>query len=229
MSPTGQALAGSGQGGVAMLDPRTGAVRRQMQVEADDDGYWMSFSSDGQRVAVVDLTPSEALVWQVASGELLARLPLDDTGEFTALGATGATLYTAGSDALRQWDVDGDRRFVSQVAYVPLELGDLFFVRPSPDGRFLAYSIGDDVAFFDVTTGKVAATVTQGPGYRRRANAQWHPDGVHFAAATDGEIRMWDARTGQVVARARPAGRSSRPSTTAPTALGWSLATCRGR
>ena len=207
MSPTGRALAGSGQGGVAMLDPRTGALRQQMDVGAEDDGYWVSFSGDGERVAVVDFTSSEALVWQVASGELLARLPVSDTGELTALGATGATLYTAGSDALQQWDVDGDHRFVSHVGYVPLELGDLSYVRPSPDGRFLAYPDGDDVAFFDVTTGKVAATVTQDPGYRRQATAQWHPDGVHFAAATDGEIRVWDARTGRLVVRARPAGR----------------------
>ena len=208
MSPTGRELAGSGAGGVVMLDPRTGAVRRQMQVEPDDDGFWVSFSGDGHRVVVADYTSREALVWQVASGELLARLPISDAGEFTSLGATGATLYTAGSDsALRQWDVDGDRRFVSQVAYAPPEFGDLSYVRPSPDGRFLAYPAGDDVAFFDVTTGKVAATVTQDSGYRRRTNAQWHPDGVHFAAATHGEIRVWDARTGRLVARARPAGR----------------------
>ncbi len=131
MSPNGRALAASGSGGVAMLDPRSGAVRRQMQVEPDDDGYQVSFSGDGHRVAVIDFTSSEALVWQVASGDPLARLPLGDTGEFASLGATGATLYTAGSDgALRQWDVDGDRRFVSQVAYVPQKLADLYPVRP---------------------------------------------------------------------------------------------------
>ena len=94
------------------------------------------------------------------------------------------------------------------MANAPLELGDLTYVRPSPDGRFLAYPDKGDVAFFDVTTGKVAKTVTQDSGYRRRANAQWHPDGVHFAAATNGEIRVWDARTGRLVARARPAGTS---------------------
>ena len=163
-------------------------------------------------------------------GEAAGRVPLGDGRGVLRPRRDGSTLYTAGSDgALRHWDVDGDRRFVSQVAYAPLKLADLYFVRPSPDGRFLAYPTGDDVAFFDVTTGQVAATVTQGSGYRRRANAQWHPDGVHFAAATDGEIRVWDARTGRLVARARPAGGSSRPSTTAPTAVGWSSASCRGR
>ncbi len=209
MSPTGRYLAGSGTGGVAMLDPRTGEIRRQMKVKADDDGFRVSFSSDGHRVAVVDFTSSEALVWQVASGELLARLPLGDTSESTFLGATGATLYTSSSDgALLQWDVDGDRRFMRQVAFAPLKLGDLSYVRPSPDGRFLAYPKGDRIDFFDATTGEVAATVRQGSGYRRSADAVWHPDGVHFAAATDGQIRVWDASTGRLVARARPAGTS---------------------
>ena len=210
MSPTGLALGVSGGDvGVAVLDPRTGRVRRQMRTEEGDLPFYLSFSDDGRRMATVEFHRREAVVWEVATGRMLARVPLATDGEASDLGANGSTLYTAGSDgALRHWDVDGGRRFVSQVAYAPLKLGnDVYFVRPSPDGRFLAYPAGDEIAFFDVTTGQVAATVSQVPGYRRRANAQWHPDGVHFAAASDGEIRVWDARTGRLVVRARPAGR----------------------
>ena len=109
-----------------MLDPRTGSVRRQMQVEAGRRRFWVSFSGDGRRVAVVEFTSTRGVVWQVASGELWRGYPSATAGEFTYLGADGATLYTAGSDgALRQWDVDGGRRFVAQVAFAPLKLGDL--------------------------------------------------------------------------------------------------------
>jgi WD40 repeat protein len=210
MSPTGRELGVSGGDvGVAVLDPATGALRRQMRTDKGDLPYYLSFSDDGSRIATVEFHAREAVIWEVASGRVVARLPLSEAGEFTDLGADGSTLYTAGSDsALRQWDVDGDRRFIRQVAFAPTKLArDLQYVRPSPDGRFLAYPGGDDIDFFDVRTGQVVATVSQDPGYRRRANAQWHPDGVHFAAATDGEIRVWDARDGRLVARARPAGR----------------------
>ena len=179
-----------------------------MRTEEGDQPFYLSFSDDGRRIATVEFNRREAVVWEVATGEKLARVPIVTGGEASDLGADGSTVYTAGSDGvLRHWDVDGDRRFVAQVASVPLRLADSDFVRPSPDGRFLAYSIGDDVAFFDTHSGQVSATVTQGTGYRRRTNAQWHPAGVHFAAVTNGEIRIWDARTGQVVARAQPAGK----------------------
>ena len=38
----------------------------------------------------------EALVWDVASGELRARLPLGEGGEAVDFGADGSTVYTAG-------------------------------------------------------------------------------------------------------------------------------------
>jgi WD40 repeat protein len=209
MSPTGRYLAAAGAGGVALLDPRTGELRRQMRVNADDDAFWVSFSDDGRRVAAVDFNDRAAMVWQVASGELVARLPLSDTGEFTDLGKDGSTLYTAGTDsALRQWDLDGHRRFISQVAYVPKDIGDLSFVRPSPGGRFIAYPVGDDVELFDVRTGTLGKPLPRGSGYGRRETASWDPRGVHFAVATEGEIRVWDARTGTLTAHGRPVGRS---------------------
>jgi DNA-binding SARP family transcriptional activator/WD40 repeat protein len=207
MSPTGQALGVSGvEVGVAVLDPRTGRVRRQMQTEEGDFPYYLSFSDDGRRLSTV--SERHGIVWQVESGRELIRVPLAENGEASDLAADGSTLYTAGSGGtLRQWDVDGDRRFVSQVAFAPHRLGDYYYVRPSPDGRYLAYPKGDRIDFFDVTAGTVVASVSQEPGYRRRANAQWHPDSIHFAAATDGVIRVWDARDGSLVARAQPAGR----------------------
>jgi WD40 repeat protein len=192
-----------------VLDPHTGRVRRRMQTDEGDVPYLLSFSDDGRRMATVEFTTQDVIVWDVGSGQVLVRAPLAEDGEGSDLGAHGSTVYTAGSDgALRHWDVDGERRFVSQAAYVSPELGDLSYVRPSPEGRLLAYPSGDAVAFVDVTTGQITATVSQASGYRRSADAQWHPDGVHFAAVTDGEIRVWDARTGRLVARARPAGRS---------------------
>ena len=98
-------------------------MRRQMRTEEGDLPFYLSFSDDGRRMATVEFHRREAVVWEVATGRTLARVPLATDGEASDLGADGSTLYTAGSDgALRHWDVDGGRRFVSQVAYAPLKL-----------------------------------------------------------------------------------------------------------
>ena len=96
-----------------------------------------------------------------------------------------------------------------QVAYVPLETGDIFFVRPSPDGRFLAYPKGDRIDFFDVDHGRGRRHRQAGLGIPpERGRACGTRTVFISAAATDGQIRVWDASTGRLVARARPAGTS---------------------
>ena len=77
----------------------------------------------------------EALVWDVATGELRARLPLAERVERAAFSPDGSTLYTAGDDAtLRQWDLGGSRRFLAQVAPRPRSAGDED-VSIAPGGR----------------------------------------------------------------------------------------------
>ena len=209
VSPADGALAASGPGGVVVLDPTTGEVREQMQSERDDSGFYISFSRDGSRLATVAFDSQEALVWAVSSGDLLARLPLGEGGDVADFGGDNSTLFTAGDgSALRRWDIDGDRRFIKQVAFAPLDVGDLGFVRPSPGGRFIAFPMEDRIAFFDVRANTLGKPVDRGTGYHRRtASGSWHPDGVHFALVSGGEIRVWDARTGDVTVKARPASR----------------------
>jgi WD40 repeat protein len=181
-------------------------VRRQLPTEDGDQPYLLSFSDDGQRMATVEVNRREAVVWEVASGDLLTRIPLGTDGEGSDLGATGSTVYTAGSDgALRHWDVDGKRRFIAQVARAPFHGLDAMTGYPAPGGRIVAYAgkyDRDDVVFFDVGSGRVTAKVPRGhQDFERRAAGTWHPDGVHFALATGGEIRVWDARDGRLTAR----------------------------
>ena len=208
MSPTGRALGVSGWDvGVAVLDPETGRVRRQMRTEEGDAPYYLSFSDDGRRIATVEFTRREAVVWDVASGDSLARVPLATDGEASDLGADGSTVYTAGSDgALRHWDVDGGNRFIAQVAFGPSPDVEELYGNPAPGGRFVAYPGSEDVAFLDVESGTVTATVARGAGFQRKAGGAWHPDGVHFALATGDEIRVWDARTGRLTAQGKAPG-----------------------
>lgn len=220
MSPNGRILAGSTPEGNVLLDPENGKLRRRLQGTAADGGFIVNFSGDGSRVATVTFENPEALVWDVSTGALLSRLPLGENGSVVDFGADRSTVYTAGAQSsLRQWDSEGDRRFISTVALAPTELGDDSFVQPAPGGDLVAYpNVSDQgtqprqpsashVSFFDVSARKVVATVDRGQGYRPlHGEGGWHPDGVHYALATGAEIRIWNARTGKLTQRARPVG-----------------------
>ena len=119
----------------------------------------------------------------------------------------GSTVYTAGTDgALRLWDIDGRHRFLARVASAPQHGPGETYGSPAPGGRFVAYTAGEDVTFFDVQSGTVTATVPIGDGFRRKPGGAWHPDGVHFALASGDQIRVWDARNGRLKARVRASG-----------------------
>jgi WD40 repeat protein len=217
MSPDGRLLATAGDGGILLIDAVTGELRRRLQGDADD-GWFVNFSRDGSMVATVTFN-QEAVIWDMATGDLRARLPLGEGGDVVDFAADGSTVYTAGSgSALRHWDLSGDRRFIAQVASAPPELGDESFVQPAPGGDLIAFPNGSGrpravdpseshVSFLDVEAGTVGEPLNRGKGYRPlHAGGSWHPDGVHFTLATGGEIRIWNARRNQVVAKGRPSG-----------------------
>ena len=207
ISPDGRLLASPGRGGLLLLEAETGELDRRLGGNGDL-GFYVSFSTDGGRVATVTYNRREALVWDVRSGALEAQLPLDEAGEAVDFDADGSTLYTAGSDhALRAWDLDGERRFVSQVAFAPSRLADLSFVQPAPGGDFVAYPSGDHITFLDVEADTAGRPQERGRGYSR-GGGSWHPDGAQYALATGGEVRIWNARTGELTVKGRPSGRS---------------------
>lgn len=207
MSPDGRLLAGSvEEAGLVLLDARTGKLRRRLAGNGFAPNH-IVFSADGSRVASISIGNSEAMVWDVASGALL-RLPLSESGEKVDLSADGSTAYTAGSGtSLRQWDVEGGRRFVSQLAArKPGDLEPAGIAQPSPGGEFVAIPSSDRVTFFNVVTGRSEEASFRG-GRHASPSGSWHPDGVHYALATDGTIQIWDARDAELVLEAQPAGR----------------------
>jgi DNA-binding SARP family transcriptional activator/WD40 repeat protein len=218
VSPDGRLLAGSDMGGLVLFDAETGEVRRRLR--GTGAGGWIpSFSTDGGRVATVT-SDREAVVWDVATGDLLNRLPLGEGGEAVEFGADSSTLYTAGSNrALRHWDLDGRRRFIRQLAIAPPGLGDYSFVQPAPGGALIAYpNVSGDgartvkpdashVTFLDVGSGDVGSRLDRGRGYRPvNGEGSWHPDRIHYALATGAEIRVWNAVTGRLTQQGRPSG-----------------------
>ncbi len=206
MSPDGRLLAAPGGGGMLLLDAATGELRQRLP-GTGDFGWRVNFSSDGSMVATVTFENREALVWDVATGALRARLPLGEGGDAVDFGADGSTLYTAGSDSsLRHWDLDGDRRFIALVAFTPPAIHNLGYTpQPAPGGELIAFPSESHVTFFDVGAGVAGERLEAGQGYRR-VGGTWHPDAVRYAMATGGEIRIWDARTGEETLKGRPSG-----------------------
>ena len=208
ISPNGRLLASPGGGGLLLRDAATGVLRRRLPGN-DGFGYLVKFSRDGTKVATVTFGNREALVWEVATGDLLARLPLGESGEVVDFAADGATVYTAGSDSsLRHWDLDGGRRFFAQVAVIrPGELGWVETVQPAPGGAFVAYPAADGVNFFDVRAETIGDALERGTGFRPpHGGGSWHPEGDRYALATGGEIRIWDVHSGELTAMGHPSG-----------------------
>ena len=157
VSPDGRLLAGAAErGGLVLLDATNGELVRHLPGNGET-GWFTAFSGDGSRVATVTPGTREGLVWDVRTGALLAQPALGTNGEAVDLGTDGATLYTAGADsALRQWDLDKDRRFIPEVATTrPGRLGWQSDEQPDPAPG------GDLVAFHPRST---SGSSTSRPG-----------------------------------------------------------------
>jgi WD40 repeat protein len=202
-SPDGRVMAGAAHGGLVLLDPVTGELQRRLSGNGDA-GYYVSFSDDGSRVATVTFDRREAVVWEVSSGRVVARMPLGESGEVVDFSPDGATAYTAGSNhSLRHWDLDGQHRFLAQVAAVPAgRIGNIEAVQPAPGGGMLAYPASHRVTFLDVSSSSLGEALDRGRGYRSdHGGGSWHPNGMSYALPTGGEIRIWNAVTGDLVRR----------------------------
>ena len=217
MSPDGRLLAGSDSAGLVLLDAATGELR--LRLEAGIPGgspTSLPTAARSPRSAIGKPSSgrSPRVPWWIGSpsaragGRRLRRGRLD--------------LYSAGADsALRQWDLEGQRRFIRQVSVAPSGLGgtEADFVQPAPGGDLVGYSttseegpqvvdpIASHVRFLDVRSGTVGASLDRGAGYRRvQGKGSWHPDGVHFALATGRRDPDLERESGRLTGTGRPSG-----------------------
>ena len=162
---------------------------------------------------------------------MLARMPLGESGEVVDFSPDGFTAYTAGSNrSLRHWDLDGERRYVAQVATVPAgRIGNIEAVQPAPGGGVLAYPASERVTFLDVQSSSLGPALDRGRGYRSsHGGGTWHPNGTRYALPTGGEIRIWNAVTGELVRRRQVSPSEINTIDYGPMAAGWRSASCPG-
>ena len=200
LSPGGDVLAAVGDNEIVLLDSATLAEQGRLQGHADliQD---VQFSHGGRLVASAS-NDRTAIVWDVATHQPREQLQ-GHAGRVWGLDFSpdDTTLFTAGSDGtLLEWDLQGRRRWIPQHPLGEPVTIDAVTLVVSPTGEAVAYiAFPFTVQFIDVATGQ-ASPVIKATGGDFGAWA-WRPDGRRFATAgSDGYVRVWDWRTGELIA-----------------------------
>jgi WD40 repeat protein/DNA-binding SARP family transcriptional activator len=201
VSPDGRLFAlGSAQGGLRLLDMRSGLVRRfRGRHEAAVDS--VSFTAD-VRTVVSSGDDGSVIAWDVKRGELRETLSgHSEGGVKLAVSPDGRTLYSVGTDSRAiVWDLAGDRRIVR-----PFEAGRPFATDDgnrypvelalSPDGGTLGRTNDDGtVDLIDTHTLRRRGRVRALGGFA--AAVDFSPNGRLLAVSGEGgQVTLWDART----------------------------------
>jgi WD40 repeat protein/serine/threonine protein kinase len=207
-SPQGDRIAAAGGGGTVVCDARTG--EKLLNLGGSRFGR-VAWSPDGKGVALANL------VWDAGTGK---EMQFDVTGlrgrgremrgTGTAFSGDGKLLAAVMTwETVAVWDTATGRR-VHELEAAPTWACCVAF---SPDGQRLAVGSGSDryplpgsLQIWDLATGQVSLTLE---GFHDAVlSVAFSPDGTRVAAgigeargkgraASPGEVRVWDASTGQ--------------------------------
>jgi WD40 repeat protein/DNA-binding SARP family transcriptional activator len=215
-SPHGDTLAVCTFGGYVQLqDVRTGRPTGPPLQAPGLQKTWpwaAAFSPDGSLLATggsaKEFTKGVVLLWDVATGRLVARLPEFDhvvgTVNFTPDGArlvaTTGWDNTSGGGRAIVWNIDESR--VERT--IPIDNTSAGPSDISNDGTTLATAGSSGKRLWDISTGaQIGPTFTGGQGN----TVDLSPDGSTLVAAGTGQVVMWDVATGIVIGRPfQPAG-----------------------
>lgn len=200
-------------------DPFTTAVRL---LDADTLEELAQFRRPGSTVAALDLSPdgrqlattdrsSRVTIWDIGGLRVLEELDGHSGGVWSArFSSDGDRVYTAGLDRrMLAWDLAGADRVIPREA---LPFGrESEAVVPGPDGRYVVSVSGSHLEFADVEAPGGGGTAVPS-GHGQIWNLDWHPieEAEVFTAGDDGQIRRWDARTGELISKHRASTRSIR-------------------
>jgi WD40 repeat protein len=220
-SPDGKALAsGSWDSTIKLWDVATGrllATLRQHDKGNEAEVSSVAFSPDGKTLA--SASARTVKLWDVASRKARTAVIGEDRSPLganrVAFSPDGKSLFAATDRreyASILWDVTTGKTLATLRGHTK-SIESVCF---SPSGKTLASASGwnDDrgeVILWDVTTGKALATLKSHPA--GVYGVAFSPDGKILASAGgvygygstpgQGEIKLWDARTGQELASVR--------------------------
>ncbi|GAB3770454.1 WD40 repeat protein/DNA-binding SARP family transcriptional activator/energy-coupling factor transporter ATP-binding protein EcfA2 [Nocardioides ginsengisegetis] len=199
---------------VALVDARTGRVRRQVRTTAEVDV--VRFDRSGERLLTTTWPDRETTVWDTRSGARVAQFPLGfGAGPAVALTPDGATVVSGGHDhALRSWDVDGDRRFLRRIPvqglpWTATNREGACFATPSPSGGYVAFALCRGSAprqtyvLLDVARRRAHTVRAAREGFSF-GGGSWSHD--RYVNADGGTVELFDGRRGRLVRSFRPGG-----------------------
>jgi WD40 repeat protein/DNA-binding SARP family transcriptional activator len=163
-----------------------------------------AFSHDGALVATVG-NDHTSMVWDARTAELVNVLEAHVGAVHGVEFGPSGSLFTSGADgAVIEWDLTGDSGLIREVlSERPLEhvVAGMPFV--DPQGERVLVMGETSVDLVDVEAGSVRPVPTGGGAIW----AAFHPDGDRVATVTGaGVVELWDAATGEPVARSYPGG-----------------------
>jgi WD40 repeat protein/serine/threonine protein kinase len=181
-------LSGRVHAEVKLWDAQTGELRRTL----------LAFSPDGQRLASGGMDHTIKL-WDVATGrETLTlrghQLPIRGV----AFSPDGRQLASASLDrTVRVWDATPlEERPGEEPLTLPVNPdGGVLDVAFHLDGERLA-TAADDIKLWNRHTGKKLFSLADSEGCECIA---FSPDGQRLAGGKDGQVKVWDVRTGQIL------------------------------
>ena len=190
ISADGSRIVSAGADGSIRLWDTQGDVTARILLAGDEDQTDVAITPDGERLVGVG-ADGELRIWNARSGALHKRLQGSDR-ELTAVAfsADGRRFATGGYDgAVRVWSAEG--------APVAVLLGQRSRVYDVGFGASSdrVVSAGDDGTARLLDAGRTQVWI--GAPFTR--NIDFNPDGRYIAGGSDdGEVRVWDASTGQV-------------------------------
>jgi WD40 repeat protein/serine/threonine protein kinase/DNA-binding XRE family transcriptional regulator len=207
-SPDGSLIATSGTDGSARLwDAQTA----QQIGEFDQGSFWSAWAPDGSRLVFAEGIFANALnIWDVATGNLLSRLYVEDDEfgphSFLASAWSPDGTQIAGGDfrpgrpgGIYIWDVNSSLLESTILTDDLCQLGWPVF---SPDSSqiaggciFVESGINTPARIWDVATGEVLMTLESEYGWTYRS--VWSPDGTRILTTHEnGAAIIWNIKTG---------------------------------